>query len=138
VVIESRQRSETTRECGAQALGLGQGIGAFHGGAVVIPELADVINLHMPVGVSGQDRSSTICDCTQRRTRGTACASDGALFIGRIRRYLTGFGNEHATEAYPGTLPEGPERAAKKPRGLYSAQISGTPFTAPRGHNRPS
>src|SRR6516165_12833457 len=55
-----------------------------------------------------------------------------------MRRYLTGFGNEHATEAMPGTLPEGQNAPQKPPRGLYTEQISGTPFTAPRGHNRRS
>ena len=54
------------------------------------------------------------------------------------RRYLSGFGNEHATEALPGTLPEGQNAPQKPPRGLYTEQISGTPFTAPRGHNRRS
>jgi homogentisate 1,2-dioxygenase len=53
-------------------------------------------------------------------------------------RYLTGFGNEHATEAAPGTLPEGQNAPQKPPRGLYTEQISGTPFTAPRGYNRRS
>src|SRR5262249_39203896 len=52
------------------------------------------------------------------------------------RRYLSGFGNEHATEAVPGTLPEGQNAPQKPPRGLYTEQISGTPFTAPRGQNR--
>jgi homogentisate 1,2-dioxygenase len=53
-------------------------------------------------------------------------------------RYLSGFGNEHASEALPGTLPRGQNAPQKPPRGLYTEQISGTPFTAPRGHNRRS
>ena len=53
-------------------------------------------------------------------------------------RYLSGFGNEHTTEALPGTLPEGQNAPQRPPRGLYTEQISGTPFTAPRGHNRRS
>ena len=53
-------------------------------------------------------------------------------------RYLSGFGNEHATEALPGTLPQGQNAPQKPPHGLYTEQISGTPFTAPRGHNRRS
>jgi homogentisate 1,2-dioxygenase len=32
-------------------------------------------------------------------------------------------------------LPEGQNAPQKPPRGLYSEQISGTPFAAPRGHN---
>jgi homogentisate 1,2-dioxygenase len=52
--------------------------------------------------------------------------------------YLTGFGNEHATEAVPGALPVG-QNAPQRPRGgLYTEQISGTPFTAPRAENRRS
>src|SRR5713101_6085134 len=53
-------------------------------------------------------------------------------------RYLSGFGNEHATEALPGTLPQGQNAPQKPPRGLYTEQISGTPFTAPRAENRRS
>jgi len=51
-------------------------------------------------------------------------------------RYLSGFGNEHATEAVPGTLPAGQNAPQRPPRGLYTEQISGTPFTAPRAENR--
>ena len=53
-------------------------------------------------------------------------------------RYLSGFANEHATEALPGTLPEGQNAPQRPPRGLYTEQISGTPFTAPRAENRRS
>lgn len=52
--------------------------------------------------------------------------------------YLSGFGNEFATEALPGALPahrNSPQRVAY---GLYAEQISGTAFTAPRSHNRRS
>ena len=51
-------------------------------------------------------------------------------------RYLSGFGHEHATEALPGTLPEGQNAPQRPPGGLYTEQISGTPFTAPRPENR--
>jgi homogentisate 1,2-dioxygenase len=50
--------------------------------------------------------------------------------------YLTGFGNEHETEALAGALPRGrfsPQRVAF---GLYAEQFSSTAFTAPRAHNR--
>ena len=50
--------------------------------------------------------------------------------------YLSGFGNEHATEAVPGALPEGRNSPQRPPHGLYAEQISGTPFTAPRHANR--
>ena len=53
-------------------------------------------------------------------------------------RYLTGFGNEHATEAAPGALPVGQNAPQRPPHGLYTEQISGTPFTAPRAENRRS
>jgi homogentisate 1,2-dioxygenase len=53
-------------------------------------------------------------------------------------RYLSGFGNEHATEALPGTHPEGQNAPQRPLRGLYTEQISGTPFTAPRAANRRS
>jgi len=46
-------------------------------------------------------------------------------------RYLTGFGNEHASETLKGALPAGQNAPQKPPRGLYTEQISGTPFTAP-------
>jgi len=54
-------------------------------------------------------------------------------------RYLSGFGNEHATEALPGTLPAGQNAPQRPPRGLYTEQISGTRlFTAARAENRRS
>ena len=54
------------------------------------------------------------------------------------REYLSGFGNEFATEALPNTLPEGQNSPQRVPRGLYAEQLSGTAFTVPRGHNRRS
>ena len=53
-------------------------------------------------------------------------------------RYLTGFGNEHTSEAVRGALPEGQNAPQKPSHGLYTEQVSGTPFTAPRGHNQRS
>jgi homogentisate 1,2-dioxygenase len=50
--------------------------------------------------------------------------------------YLSGFGNEHATEAVPGALPHGRNSPQRPPLGLYAEQLSGTPFTAPRHANR--
>src|SRR6476660_3752387 len=52
--------------------------------------------------------------------------------------YLSGFGNELASEALPGVLPEGQNAPQKPPRGLYTEQLSGTAFTAPRSENRRS
>jgi len=51
-------------------------------------------------------------------------------------QYQTGFGNEFATEALPGTLPEGRNSPQRVAHGLYAEQISGTAFTAPRHQNR--
>ncbi|WP_125077043.1 homogentisate 1,2-dioxygenase [Pseudoxanthomonas sp. SGT-18] len=53
-------------------------------------------------------------------------------------QYMTGFGNEFASEAIPGTLPEGQNSPQRVAHGLYAEQISGTAFTAPRAHNRRS
>ena len=52
--------------------------------------------------------------------------------------YLSGFGNEHASEALPGTLPSGRNSPQRVAYGLYAEQISGTAFTAPRHANRRS
>lgn len=52
--------------------------------------------------------------------------------------YLSGFGNEFATEAVRGALPVGQNSPQKVPFGLYAEQFSGTAFTAPRGENRRS
>ncbi|WP_370660743.1 homogentisate 1,2-dioxygenase [Zemynaea arenosa] len=53
-------------------------------------------------------------------------------------RYISGWGNEFATEALPGALPVGQNSPQRAPYGLYPEQISGTAFTAPRSHNRRS
>jgi len=52
--------------------------------------------------------------------------------------YMTGFGNEFATEAIPGTLPVGQNSPQVVAHGLYAEQLSGTAFTAPRHANRRS
>jgi len=50
--------------------------------------------------------------------------------------YMSGFGNEHASEAIAGALPVGQNNPQKPPRGLYTEQLSGTAFTAPKSSNR--
>ncbi len=50
--------------------------------------------------------------------------------------YLSGFGNEFATEALSGALPVGQNSPQRCPYGLYAEAISGTAFTAPRAANR--
>ncbi|AJX33079.1 homogentisate 1,2-dioxygenase [Burkholderia oklahomensis] len=52
--------------------------------------------------------------------------------------YQSGFANEFATEALPGALPHARNSPQRAPYGLYAEQLSGTAFTAPRGHNRRS
>jgi homogentisate 1,2-dioxygenase len=52
--------------------------------------------------------------------------------------YYSGFGNEFASEAEPGALPVGQNSPQTPPLGLYTEQVSGTPFTAPRATNRRS
>src|SRR3954465_6455909 len=50
--------------------------------------------------------------------------------------YHSGFGNEFATEAVAGALPVGQNSPQHSPLGLYTEQLSGSAFTAPRGQNR--
>ena len=50
--------------------------------------------------------------------------------------YQSGFGNEFATEAVKGALPHGQNAPQKSALGLYTEQLSGSPFTAPRATNR--
>src|SRR5277367_3777377 len=50
--------------------------------------------------------------------------------------YQSGFGNEFATEAVAGALPVGQNSPQKHPLGLYTEQVSGSAFSAPRGLNR--
>jgi homogentisate 1,2-dioxygenase len=55
-----------------------------------------------------------------------------------MERYLSGFANEHASEALAGALPAGQNAPQRAAFGLYTEQLSGTPFTAPRTENRRS
>ena len=49
--------------------------------------------------------------------------------------YMPGFGNDFETEALSGALPQGQNSPQACNYGLYAEQLSGTPFTAPRGRN---
>ena len=51
-------------------------------------------------------------------------------------RYQSGFGNEFASEAIAGALPEGRNSPQRAPHNLYTELLSGTAFTAPRSENR--
>ncbi len=52
--------------------------------------------------------------------------------------YMPGFGNDFETEALPGALPQGQNSPQRPTYGLYAEQLSGSPFTAPRGTNERS
>ncbi|WP_127520766.1 homogentisate 1,2-dioxygenase [Mesorhizobium sp. Z1-4] len=52
--------------------------------------------------------------------------------------YMPGFGNDFETESLPGALPQGQNSPQKCNYGLYAEQLSGSPFTAPRGTNERS
>jgi homogentisate 1,2-dioxygenase len=52
--------------------------------------------------------------------------------------YLTGFGAHFESEAVEGALPKGRNSPQRPAFGLYTEQLSGTAFTAPRHENRRS
>ncbi|MBZ0162567.1 MAG: homogentisate 1,2-dioxygenase [Notoacmeibacter sp.] len=52
--------------------------------------------------------------------------------------YMPGFGNDFETESLAGALPQGQNSPQKCNYGLYAEQLSGSPFTAPRGTNERS
>ncbi len=52
--------------------------------------------------------------------------------------YMPGFGNDFETEAVAGALPQGQNSPQRCAFGLYAEQLSGSPFTAPRGANERS
>ena len=58
--------------------------------------------------------------------------------VGTTLGYLSGFGNSFETEALPGALPVGRNSPQRCAYGLYAEQLSGSPFTAPRGSNERS
>jgi homogentisate 1,2-dioxygenase len=74
------------------------------------------------------DTAASNRSAARRRGR----AADSAL------RYQSGFGNELASEALPGALPQGQNSPQRVAYGLYTEQFSGTAFTAPRQQNRRS
>ena len=52
--------------------------------------------------------------------------------------YMPGFGNDFESEALEGALPQGQNSPQRVNYGLYAEQLSGSPFTAPRGTNERS
>jgi homogentisate 1,2-dioxygenase len=53
-------------------------------------------------------------------------------------RYQNGLGNQFATEAVPGALPQGRNSPQRVAHGLYAELLSGAAFTAPRALNQRS
>ena len=53
-------------------------------------------------------------------------------------KYLSGFGNDFASEAVAGSLPEGRNNPQKVKHGLYAEQLSGSAFTALPHENKRS
>src|SRR6476469_4399423 len=53
-------------------------------------------------------------------------------------RYMSGFGGHFETEAVEGALPKGRNSPQRPAFGLYTEQLSGSSFTAPRHENRRS
>ncbi len=75
----------------------------------------------------------------QRSVCGAYTAVLGSLAMSSATlRYQTGFGNDFATEALAGALPIGRSNPREAPFGLYTEEINGTAFTAPRGASRRS
>lgn len=68
----------------------------------------------------------------------TSTGSEQARRTAEGLEYLSGFGNEHSSEAVPGALPHGRNSPQRAPLGLYAEQLSGTAFTEPRHSNRRS
>ena len=61
--------------------------------------------------------------------------SSDASSLSRLM-YMSGFGNEFASEAVAGALPQGRNSPQRAPHALYTELLSGTAFTAPRAENR--
>ncbi|MBT7950738.1 MAG: homogentisate 1,2-dioxygenase [Gammaproteobacteria bacterium] len=53
----------------------------------------------------------------------------------KLLQYMSGFGNEHCSEALAGALPEGQFSPQKVAFGLYAEKFTATAFTAPRASN---
>ena len=63
---------------------------------------------------------------------------DTAATTAILAGYMPGFGNDFETEALPRALPIGQNSPQRCAYGLYAEQLSGSPFTAPRGANERS
>ncbi|MCB0339842.1 MAG: homogentisate 1,2-dioxygenase, partial [Bdellovibrionales bacterium] len=66
-------------------------------------------------------------------------AKDELFKVGHMELlYMPGFGNDFETESLKGALPQGQNSPQNCAYGLYAEQLSGSPFTAPRGTNERS
>lgn len=74
-------------------------------------------------------KASSSSSCTTSFSSSYSPSTDGLT-------YHHGFANHLESEAYPGALPQGRNNPRLVPHGLYTEQISGTAFTAPRNENR--
>lgn len=75
---------------------------------------------------------------TQKRDPGAEAGAADHPDKGVGLRYHSGFGNEFASEAVAGALPQGRNSPQNVSLGLYAELLSGTAFTAPRHDNRRS
>ncbi len=73
------------------------------------------------------------CRAQPARSRVQTCCKESRC---PISNYFTGFGNELPPKPVPNALPIGQNAPQKAPLGLYTEQLSGSPFTAPRLLNR--
>lgn len=79
---------------------------------------------------------------TDQKTGSTTHAIVGTGIVveqvvqGVTYRYMTGFGNELASEVIAGALPVGRNTPRNVPYNLFTEQLSGTAFTAPRAANK--
>jgi homogentisate 1,2-dioxygenase len=75
----------------------------------------------------GDDKSNNINNKKKKNDDGDG--GDGLT-------YMNGFGNGFESECLPGALPVGRNNPRSAPYGLFAEQLSGTPFTLHRRHNR--
>jgi homogentisate 1,2-dioxygenase len=68
--------------------------------------------------------------------RNTGETTNSKLRFSDGLQYLSGFGNAFESECLPGALPVGRNNPRNVPYNLYTEQLSGTAFTAPRRENR--
>lgn len=80
-------------------------------------------------GASDKNNKKASSSCTTSFSSSYSSSTDGLT-------YHHGFANHLESEAYPGALPQGRNNPRLVPHGLYTEQISGTAFTAPRNENR--